>query len=91
MNGLLTVLPFALVMIAGPQIVSAVFLATSVNWARNSLAYLVGAALSITLVVTVTYVIVRGATDSGGAPTKGAVAVSGVQRLPRATTRNHRN
>ena len=71
MNGLLTVLPFALVMIAGPQIVSAVFLATSVNWARNSLAYLVGAALSITLVVTVTYVIVRGATDSGGAPAKG--------------------
>ena len=71
MNGLLTVLPFALVMIAGPQIVSAVFLATSVNWARNSLAYLVGAALSITLVVTVTYFIVRGATDSGGAPAKG--------------------
>ena len=60
MNGLLTVLPFALVMIAGPQIVSAVFLATSVNWARNSLAYLVGAALSTTLVVTVTYFIVRG-------------------------------
>ena len=60
MNGLVTALPFVLVMIAGPQIVSAVFLATSVNWARNSLAYLVGAALSITLVVTVTYVIVRG-------------------------------
>ena len=39
MNGLLTALPFVLVMIAGPQIVSAVFLATSVNWARKSLAY----------------------------------------------------
>ena len=43
MNGLLTGLPFVLVMIAGPQIVSAVFLATSVNWARNSLAYIAGA------------------------------------------------
>ena len=50
---LLTVLPLAFVMIAGPQIISAVFLATSVGWARNSLAYIVGAAVSITLVVTI--------------------------------------
>ena len=70
-NGLLTVLPFVLVMIAGPQIVSAVFLATSVNWARNSLASIGGASLSITAIVTATYFIVRGATDSGGAPVKG--------------------
>ena len=61
MYGLLTVLPFVLVMIAGPQIVSAVFLATSVNWARNSLAYIAGASLSITAIVTITYFIVRGA------------------------------
>ena len=51
-------------MIAGPQIVSAVFLATSVNWARNSLAYIAGASLSITAIVTITYFIVRGATGA---------------------------
>ena len=71
MNGLLTALPFVLVMIAGPQIVSAVFLATSVNWARNSLAYIAGASLSITAVVTITYLIVRGATGGGQVPVKG--------------------
>ena len=71
LHGLLTVLPFVLVMIAGPQIVSAVFLATSVNWARNSLAYIAGASLSITAIVTITYFIVRGATGGGAAPAKG--------------------
>jgi hypothetical protein len=58
-GGLLTVLPLAFVMIAGPQIISAVFLATSVGWARNSAAYIAGAAVSITLVVTLAYLIVR--------------------------------
>ena len=33
---LLTILPMAIVMISGPQIISAVFLATSTDWARNS-------------------------------------------------------
>jgi cytochrome b561 len=42
------ILPLAFVMIAGPQIVSAFFLATSEAWGRNSLAYVTGAALSIT-------------------------------------------
>jgi hypothetical protein len=39
----------AFVMIAGPQILSAIFLATSESWRRNSAAYVAGAALSITL------------------------------------------
>ena len=42
------VLPLCFVMIAGPQILSAIFLATTENWRRNSLAYVAGASLSIT-------------------------------------------
>jgi len=49
------VLPMSFVMIAGPQILSAIFLATSENWRRNSAAYLAGAALSITAIVTIAY------------------------------------
>lgn len=41
----LTVLPLAIVMISGPQILSAIFLATSEEWRRNSLAFVVGAAV----------------------------------------------
>ncbi|RBI61492.1 hypothetical protein DMJ13_12305 [halophilic archaeon] len=51
----LEVLPLAFVMVAGPQILSPIFLATSENWRRNSAAYVLGAALSISLVVTVVY------------------------------------
>jgi hypothetical protein len=54
-NSFLAILPLAFVMIAGPQLISAVFLATSVGWRRNSLAYLAGAAFSITLFVTAAY------------------------------------
>jgi hypothetical protein len=61
-NALLTVLPLAIVMIAGPQIISAVFLATSENWSRNSLAFIAGASLSITATYTVAYFVVKGAT-----------------------------
>lgn len=66
MGDLLTILPLAFVMIAGPQIISAVFLATSLQWQRNSLAYLAGAACSITLCITAAYLIVRGAKGSSG-------------------------
>jgi thiol:disulfide interchange protein len=55
----------AFVMIAGPQILSAIFLATTENWRRNSAAYLAGAALSITLVVTIAYFASSGASDEG--------------------------
>ncbi len=53
----LTILPMAFVMIAGPQILSAIFLATSEDWKRNSAAYVFGAALSITLFVTLAYLL----------------------------------
>jgi hypothetical protein len=71
MGGPLAVLPLAFVMIAGPQIISAVFLATSVEWGRNSLAYVAGAALSITLIATTAYVVVRGAKDTADTSSKG--------------------
>jgi hypothetical protein len=55
----------AVVMIAGPQILSAIFLVTSENWRRNSLAYVAGAALSITTVVTIGFFVSDGAADQG--------------------------
>jgi Sap, sulfolipid-1-addressing protein len=63
---ILTILPLAFVMIAGPQILSAIFLATSEDWRRNSAAFLVGAALSITLFVTIAYWVGRGINSAGG-------------------------
>jgi hypothetical protein len=58
-------LPMAFVMIAGPQVLSAIFLATTENWRRNSVAYLGGAALSITLIATIAFFVGSGASDSG--------------------------
>jgi threonine/homoserine/homoserine lactone efflux protein len=58
------VLPMAFVMIAGPQIISAVFLATTENWRRNCAAYVLGAALSISIVVIAAYYLLDAA--SGG-------------------------
>jgi hypothetical protein len=55
----------AFVMIAGPQILSAIFLATSENWRRNSAAYLAGAALSVTAIVTIAYFVGNGVADAG--------------------------
>jgi Sap, sulfolipid-1-addressing protein len=62
----LNILPLAFVMIAGPQILSALFLATSEHWPRNTLAYLAGAALSITLVVSLAYLLSSGVPREGG-------------------------
>jgi hypothetical protein len=62
----LNILPLAFVMIAGPQILSAIFLATSKNWQRNTAAYLAGAALSITLIVSIAYLLSSGAPREGG-------------------------
>ena len=58
-------LPMAFVMIAGPQILSAIFLATSEGWRRNSAAYVAGAATSITAVITAAYFLSSGARDQG--------------------------
>jgi hypothetical protein len=55
----LTVLPLALVMVAGPQIISSVFLATSENWKKNSTAFLAGVLLTVTFFVTVAYFVVK--------------------------------
>jgi threonine/homoserine/homoserine lactone efflux protein len=46
---LLAVLPLAVVMVAGPQIISAILVATSQDARRNSLAFVAGVALAITV------------------------------------------
>lgn len=56
---LLSVLPLACVMVAGPQFLSAIFLATCERWARDTVAYLAGAAIAVTLVISVVYLIFR--------------------------------
>ena len=55
----------AFVMIAGPQILSSIFLATSENWRRNSAAYVIGAALSITLFISIAFFAGIGASNAG--------------------------
>jgi threonine/homoserine/homoserine lactone efflux protein len=59
------VIPLAFVMIAGPQILSAIFLATSESWRRNSAAFVAGAAISITTIVTLGFLLSTGASDEG--------------------------
>ena len=66
MPGLLTVLPLAFVMVAGPQIISAIFLATSEAWKKNSAAFLTGVLLAVAGFVTVAYVLVRLLFDAAG-------------------------
>jgi Sap, sulfolipid-1-addressing protein len=68
-------LPLAIVMIAGPQILSAIFLATSEHWQRNTAAYLAGATLSITLVVSLAYLLSSGATREGPSDTVYVIVV----------------
>lgn len=46
MPGLVTVLPLAIVMIAGPQIITPFLLALTENWRKNSAAFLIGALLA---------------------------------------------
>jgi len=59
------VLPLVVVMVSGPQILSAIFLATSRRWRANSAAFLAGAALSIPLVVGVAYTLDVGVVGRG--------------------------
>ncbi|MGN6557698.1 MAG: GAP family protein [Solirubrobacterales bacterium] len=58
------VLPLAFVMVAGPQIISSFFFATSESWKKLSAAYVLGAAISISLVVGASYLFAKGATSS---------------------------
>ena len=60
MQGFWTVLPMAVVMSAGPQIVTATFLATSQGAKRNSLAFLAGVATATTISVTVFFLLGSG-------------------------------
>jgi Sap, sulfolipid-1-addressing protein len=59
------ILPLTIVMIAGPQILSAIFLATSEKWKKNSIAYVVGASLSISIFVFAAYVLGGGGRSGG--------------------------
>jgi len=61
--GLVAVIPMAVVMSAGPQIVTAIFLATSRDAKRNSVAFLTGVAVATTIGVTVFYAIGGGIAD----------------------------
>jgi threonine/homoserine/homoserine lactone efflux protein len=61
----LKLIPLSFVMIAGPQILSAIFLATSEKWRTNSAAFVAGAAISITTIVTLAFILSTGASDKG--------------------------
>jgi hypothetical protein len=61
----LTFLPLAFVMIAGPQIISAFFFATSESWGSSSAAYVLGAAVSITLITGAAFLLGVGITGQG--------------------------
>jgi hypothetical protein len=61
----LTLIPMSFVMIAGPQILSAIFLATSENWRADSRAFVLGAALSITSIVTIAFYVGVGFSNAG--------------------------
>ena len=55
----LTILPLAFVMNAGPQIVSAIFLATSQDARRNSVAFLLGVAIAATAGTTLAFLAIE--------------------------------
>ncbi|MBI5231158.1 MAG: GAP family protein, partial [Coriobacteriales bacterium] len=71
MKVFLAVLPMAFVMSAGPQIVTAVFLATSERWAANSLSFLTGVAIATTIGTSVAYWAATAAQSATGATTTG--------------------
>ncbi len=58
-------LPLAFVMIAGPQIISSFFFATSEKWRALSATYVLGAAVSLLAVVTIAYLVGKGITSGG--------------------------
>jgi thiol:disulfide interchange protein len=58
---ILKVLPLAFVMVAGPQIITSFFFATSPSWKKISGAYVLGAAIAIPLVVGASYLLANGA------------------------------
>ena len=75
MDNLLKVVPLAVVMIAGPQIITAIMLATSEKARRNSYAYVGGAILASTVATTVFYYLARALNLQGSDGESGSVAV----------------
>ncbi len=66
---LAAVLPLAVVMVAGPQIISSFFFATSNAWKSDSAAYVLGGAVGLFPVVTIAYLLankVSGGGSGGG-------------------------
>ena len=59
------ILPLAFVMVAGPQILSSIFFATSEHWRAASGAYVLGAAISISIIVSLAYLLADGAKTGG--------------------------
>ena len=73
MTGQPALLTLAVVMVAGPQIISATFLATSQRARSSSLSYILGVGLAVTINTTIVYYVARGA----GAATKSQNTSSG--------------
>lgn len=62
---LAAVLPLAVVMVAGPQIISSFFFATSNTWKSDSAAYVLGGALGLFPVVTIAYLFANKVSSGG--------------------------
>jgi hypothetical protein len=80
----LHILPLALIMVMGPQILTSIFLVTSRKPVRNSAAMLVGAALGVCTSVVIWYVLVRAlhiSAREGGGPTTADFVVAGLLAL----------
>jgi len=71
----LKLLPLAFVMVAGPQIISAFFFATSPSWKRVSAAFVLGAAISIPLVAGAAYLLTKGAGEGDEAGGSGLTTI----------------
>ena len=67
--GAMEILALAFVMVAGPQLLSSIFFATSERWRPTTAAYLAGAAISISIIVAAAFLLSNGA-ESGGASKK---------------------
>ena len=73
---LLTALPMAFVMVAGPQMVTAIMLATSKRPKPNSLAFLAGVSAATTLGLTIFYVIADAIHPDSGASSTGSTTLN---------------
>ena len=58
-------LPLAFVMVAGPQIISAFFFATSEKWKSDSAYFVLGGAVGLLLIVTAAYLLASGTSGKG--------------------------